>query len=381
MKIIEVYQCDPTVEGQGGGVKYLQMLTQEIRKRKDIEKFTFLGEGSDIKKDGNFEFIPVVNSECNYVLFVLKLFKFALNRNLLKGSVVHVHRLYFGLPFAILKWWNGCRVVCSLHGRTFEVAKESKSKLSLYFVLPVFKLIERLSISLTDFMVPVSQDVINSLTKKYPGFYSDNAHKIKILASMADLTKFNKMDKVKKQNSLCFVGRLSDVKDIPFLIQLVKDNISFFEDNCLIINVFGDGERKKEILESIKSENIGNVLVMRGVENIDGIKKAFNESLATIICSKHEAAPTVLIESIACGTPVISNNVGDVESVLEVGGLGFLVEKNSVSYMSAINKVMQGYSFSKKNAEKLLSFRTPEYISNSYFSIFKKVLLMNQKKL
>lgn len=373
MKVIEVYQCDPTVEGQGGGVKYLQMLTQEIRKRKEVKNFVFLGEGERLKKEGNFEFIPVVNTQCNYVLFVLKLFKFAFNRNALRGSVVHVHRLYFGLPFGLLKWWNGCRVVCSMHGRTFEVFKESKKGLTLRAALGVFKLVEKLAISVTDFFVPVSQDVVNSFTAKYPEFYNQNSHKLKILTSMADLTKFNKMDNVKKQKSLCFVGRLSDVKDIPFLINLVKSNKSFFEVNDLKINIYGDGERKQEILSAIKSEGIEELLVLRGVEDISGIKKVFNESLATIICSKHEAGPTVLVESIACGTPVISNNIGEVESVLKVGGLGILIEKNITSYISAISTMLKDYEFSTENANKLLKSRTPEYVCNEYIQIFNDV--------
>lgn len=370
MKVIEVYQCDPTVEGQGGGVKYLQMLTQEIRKRKEIEKFTFLGEGECLKQEGKFEFIPVVSKQCNYVLFALKLFRFAFNRNLLNGSVVHVHRLYFGLPFGILKWWNGCRVVCSMHGRTFEVFKETKKGLSLTAALSIFKLIEKLSISVTDFLVPVSQDVVNSFESKYPHFYNHNSQKIKILTSMADLSKFNKIDGVEKKNSLCFVGRLSDVKDIPFLIRLVKDNILFFEAQTLSINIYGDGERRREIELAIKSEGIEDFLLLRGIEDVSGINKVFNESLATIICSKHEAGPTVLIESIASGTPVISNSVGEVEAVLKNVGLGILVGKDTKSYMSAIKTVLEGYEFSIGNAKELTKTRTPEYVCNEYIKIF-----------
>jgi len=373
MKIIEVYQCDPTVDGQGGGVKYLQMLTQEIRKREDVKKFVFLGEGERKKKDGSFEFIPVVKDKCNYVLFVLKLFKFALNRNLLRGSVVHVHRLYFGLPFGLLKWWNGCHVVCSMHGRTFEVFKENKKGLSLRMALSVFKFVEKLSISMTDFLVPVSQDVVNSFIEKYPEFYNQNNHKLKILTSMADLTKFNKIENIKKKKVLCFVGRLSDVKDIPFLIKLVKDNISFFEKHDLQINIYGDGERKDELSSAIKSEGIEDFLVLKGVKDVNEISQVFNESLATIICSKHEAGPTVLVESIACGTPVISNAIGEVKSILKEGGLGILVDKNQTAYIAAISLVLKGFEFSSENASQLLMTRTPKYVCDEYFKIFNAV--------
>ena len=75
MKIIEVYQCDPLVDVQGGGVKYLQMLTQELRKRTDVEKIIFLGQGKNYKKSKNFEFIPVVTEKCSYIMFAIKLFR------------------------------------------------------------------------------------------------------------------------------------------------------------------------------------------------------------------------------------------------------------------------------------------------------------------
>ena len=244
MKIIEVYQCDPLVDVQGGGVKYLQMLTQELRKRTDVEKIIFLGQGKYYKKSKNFEFIPVVTEKCSYVMFAIKLFRFALNRRMLQGSVVHVHRLYFGLPFSILKWWNGCRIVCTLHGRTFEIFKEKEHGFKLHASLFIFKIIEKISIWLTDFLVPVSPEVVSTFDDKYKNFESKNRTKMRILTSMVDVSKFSSKDSIEKDKSFCFVGRLSDVEDIPFLIRLAK-NLKLFETNNVHINVYGDGERKQ----------------------------------------------------------------------------------------------------------------------------------------
>ncbi len=370
LKIIEVYQCDPTIDGQGGGVRYLQMLTQELRKRSEVTRVLFLGQGTIGKKNNNFEFIPVVAEKCNYVLFALKLFKFALDRSLMKGSIVHVHRLYFGLPFALLRWWNGCQVVCTMHGRTFEVFKEKQGGLKLRVALMVFRLIEKTSIWLIDFLVPVSQDVVSSFENKYNNFENNNRQKLRILASMVDVSKFSSRQSIKKIKSFCFVGRLSYVKDIPFLIRLVKKHKLFFESNAIQINIYGEGERKLELTEAINLDGVSHLLVLKGETDIDGVNHVFNESLATIICSRHEASPTVAIESIACGTPVISNDIGDIKSLLAPGGLGLVVEKDPDSYLSAIKDVLDGYDFSIQNANELINTRTSEFVTDQYIKIF-----------
>ena len=374
LKIIEVYQCDPTVDGQGGGVKYLQMLTQELRKRSEVTRVLFLGQGATGKKNNNFEFIPVVADKCNYILFALKLFKFALDKNLMKGSIVHVHRLYFGLPFALFRWWNGCQVVCTMHGRTFEVFKEKQGGLKLQVALMLFRLIEKTSIWLIDFLVPVSQDVISSFKNKYQNFENKNRQKLRILPSMVDVSKFSPPQSIKKVKSFCFVGRLSYVKDIPFLIRLVKKHKLFFESNAIQINIYGDGERKLELTEAIDLEGVGHILVLKGETDIDGVNRVFNESLATIICSRHESGPTVALESIACGTPVISNDIGEIKSLLAPGGLGLVVEKEPDSYLSAIKAVLDGYNFSNQNAKALINTRTSEFVTDQYIQVFRGLI-------
>lgn len=377
MEVFEVYQTNPFEDGQGGGVKYVSILTRQIVLDKQVNKVIFLGQGLQKINKGKIEFVPVVRGNTKYVFFALKLFWFAFSFRRLRGRVVHVHRLYFGLPFSLLRLINGCKVVCTMHGRTFEVFKEGRSVFVVKITSFFFRMIERLAILLTDYMVPVSQDVVNCFEKKYPGFVDKNKNKMKVLPSMVDLSRFDDEDKGlrgSQVNSFCFIGRLSAVKDFSFLIKLIRNNREELRGQNFRLDVVGDGEDREKLFGLIHQEKIEDLVVLHGAKNSDEVVSYYKTSLATILCSKHEAAPTVVVESIAANTPVISNDVGDVRAILSNEGVGLLVKKTEVSYLNAITLMIKGFEFDKEKARKILETRTPEFVANAYIRVFKELV-------
>ena len=69
--------------------------------------------------------------------------------------------------------------------------------------------------------------------------------------------------------------------------------------------------------------------------------------------------PTVVLEALACGVPVVSSDVGDIKNVVVTNKTGFLVSKNNfaalvnkvianpLKYRSGCIKMAQNYSWAK----------------------------------
>ena len=375
MKIIQVYQTNPFIEGQGGGVRYVRNLLSGIKK--DCSEILFLGIGKNEKNEDNILLKPITKEMTGYIKFLFMMMLKLPFINLSKYDVVHVHRLYFAIPFILLK--PKLKIVCSLHGRTFSVFESNNGSLKLKIIKPLFLLIEKFSIRHIDYLVPVSQDVINSFKSKYSNFEN---HKIEIIGSMLNLNNFKIMDSKTLQlkfgyenKYVLFIGRLADVKDIDFLINLWSKKFDRSPDIKLVIA--GDGELKEELHGLVNNICVNNQPILLGEIEPSNISSLISSSSMTILSSKHEASPTVVKESLSCGIPVITNNIGDVKEFIINDKNGYIVEKNFENYFEAILGILKKnitknnvLLYSKDNLKKC----SIEYVSNRYMEIFKKVI-------
>lgn len=378
MKIIQVYQTNPFEEGQGGGVRYVINLLNEIKS--NCDEILFLGIGENHLKDDNIEFISITGTLTSYVYFLFKLMIKLLFINTTKYDVVHVHRLYFAIPFILLK--PKLKIVCSLHGRTFSVFESNYGSWKLKIIKPIFMMIEKFSIKHIDYFVPVSHDVLNNFKNKYPKLMESKKDKTEILGSMMDLGHFVVQDSnfLQKQFGIdnkyvLFIGRLADVKDIEFLIKMFAEK---FQDSSNVkLIIAGDGEKKDDLKNLAKQKCQKNEPIFLGEVKPEVIPKLISSSNVVVLCSKHEASPTVIKEALSCGVPMVTNKIGDVDKFIKNDKNGLVVEKTFEAYVTAINKLLDNplnKNDVRINSEKVLNKCTVEYISEQYIKIYKKVI-------
>lgn len=375
VKIIQVYQTNPFVEGQGGGVRYVRNLLNGIKG--SVNKILFLGIETNSIED-NIESIAITKTMTGYLRFLAKLMTKLPTLDTSKYDLVHVHRLYFAIPFILFK--PKMKIVCSLHGRTFSVFESNNGALKLKVVKPIFMFIEKFCIRRIDYLVPVSQDVINSFESKYIGF--SKRTNMSIVGSMLSLENFVIQDSNYLQEKfgndnkyILFIGRLADVKDINFLITLWSEKFQDLPKYKLIIAGAGENEIQYKNLSS-KICNKNHPIFLGEIKSND-IPKVISSSSMTILCSKHEASPTVVKESLSSGIPMITNRIGDVEDFIIDSKNGFIVEKKSDLYYKKILKLID-LKLKKhevlEQSESKLKKCSIEYISNEYLNIYKKVI-------
>ena len=237
MNIIQVYQTNPFEEGQGGGVRYVKNLL--IGLKDSCDSILFIGIGPKKELSDNISLIPITKELTGYIRFLFLLFIKLPFINLGKYDIVHVHRLYFAIPFIILK--PRLKIVCSLHGRTFSVFESIYGNKLMKLVVGLFKKIECFCLRKIDYLVPVSQDVIDNFKEKYANFDNFNQSTV---GSMFDTSKFKinqtnyLQDKIGYENKyVLFLGRLADVKDVDFLIKLWDEKFQTRVNIKLIIDV------------------------------------------------------------------------------------------------------------------------------------------------
>jgi L-malate glycosyltransferase len=374
LKIVMVYQTNPFMEDQGGGVRYVKNLLQGLKQH--CEKVTFLGVGERKMIDGNIVFIPITRRLTGYVYFLLHLLLRVLFMDLSRYDVVHVHRLYYAIPFIILK--PHLKIICTLHGRTFSVFEANYGSLLLKLAKPMFRRVEIFAIRHIDYLVPVSQDVVANFTEKYGRLFAEKAKNMQILGSMIDQNVF-KIQQSKYLQSrfgennkyVLMIGRLAAVKNVEFLIQLWSNNFQNKPNIKLVIA--GDGEYRAQLVLLAKNLCTINSPVFLGSVPYNEIAPLISSSEMVILASHHEASPTIIKESLCCGIPVVTSNVGDVTDFVVNSKNGFIVDRNIKSYYDAVNSLLEN-SISKENVLNVSSDQifkcSVANIANKYLSIY-----------
>ena len=184
----------------------------------------------------------------------------------------------------------------------------------------------RRSYPFADATVGVSHGVAAQL-EEIPGMLSDRVHTIYNPVVKADLeskalepTGHHWLDEPTDPVVLA-IGRMKRVKDFSTLLAAFARLASIRSVRLIVL---GEGVLRKNLLSTSKKLKIAEKVDFPGfVENPYSFLAKAN---LFVLSSRHEALPTVLIEAMACGCPVVSTDCPyGPREILENGRLGALV--------------------------------------------------------
>jgi glycosyltransferase involved in cell wall biosynthesis len=128
---------------------------------------------------------------------------------------------------------------------------------------------------------------------------------------------------------LGFVGRLSGEKRPGKFLDVVSRLSGKLPTKAVMI---GDGDELPDLQKRIVSERLP-VRIISKVDrgNLPRLYAAFDMLVMT---SSIEGMPLVMLEALACGTPVASTRVGDVDRIIRDGANGFLASVDRVEVLA-----------------------------------------------
>jgi glycosyltransferase involved in cell wall biosynthesis len=127
-----------------------------------------------------------------------------------------------------------------------------------------------------------------------------------------------------RENVVGFIGRLDEEKNIRTLATVAKqlpDNVTF--------RFVGDGGLKSWLEAELAAEIEQGAVETVGWVDHDEVPTELNRFRLLVLPSEPtEGLPTVILESLACGTPVYATPVSGVPDVVRDGETGFLMGSN-----------------------------------------------------
>ena len=341
--------------GGGGGVTSISNLISIFNNIfDDIYLITTIEKKeSNPFKSNKFIFIPLVHpGNSNKYMKILNTF---LTQLKMSYQLLRVFRnvnafLFIGeilvLPMFIAKILRKS-VIVSLPASHTQMNKFTKN--NLYTELEV---LTKISLKLADNILLYSPNLIDEWEmRKYQ-------NKIKIVNEHFlnfETFKIHK-DFDERENLIGYVGRLSAEKApmnfLKSIKELSKENIKF---KFLII---GNGELKEEMKLYIEENELYDIEFIEWV-NHDELPVYLNKLKLLLIPSYTEGLPNIMIEAMACGTPVLATSVGSIPDFIKDGSTGFLMENNSPECIS-------------KNIISAINYSDIGLISERAYSMVKK---------
>lgn len=162
---------------------------------------------------------------------------------------------------------------------------------------------------------------------------------------------------IERDNFVGYIGRLSEEKGVLNFIKAIPDILK--KRNEVKFFIGGGGQLKGEIERYLNEYNLNEKVKMDGWIEHDDLPQYLNELKLIVLPSYTEGLPNIMLEAMACGTPVLATPVGAIPDFIKDGVTGFIMEDNSPACISS-------------NILRALSHPSLEQISNNGRNLVEK---------
>lgn len=161
-------------------------------------------------------------------------------------------------------------------------------------------------------------------------------------------------------------------------VSLIIDAVKILHDRGVNVrlSIGGDGPEEHKLKSYVKNLGLESIISFRGKLFRNEVKQAIDECHCFVLASKYETFGVVLIESLACGRPVVITDSGGPRDFITPEH-GVVIENHDpVEMADAINHVMKHYG--NYDQQKMVDYCRERFekkkITGEILSVYRKVL-------
>jgi glycosyltransferase involved in cell wall biosynthesis len=355
-----------------GNKKFMEGFAKLIRTIFDGEIF-FITAGDFILDQKNFKSIKLIHLTIPYAdnhfgrIKSYLSFQFSITKNIPKHCDVYLFFLSQTLILPLLCLKSLRKTVFLVLGSSHYKVSMNKGGLNLF--LPH---LEKLAFELSNYIFLYS----NNLKKEFN--LENYEKKIKIVhRHYLDFHKFYCFKPYKNREKLVgFIGRFSPEKGIINFIKSIP--LTLKKDPEIQFLIIGEGILKSEVLNLIYKFDLHKKVNIIYNVDFEEIPFYLNQIKLLVVPSYTEGLPNIVIEAMACETPVLASCVGSIPDIISDQKTGFLLKNNhpeiiAKGVINALNdeNIHEIIENSQKYVNNNFDFRK---VLTNYEEIFKNIL-------
>ncbi|MDR6225544.1 glycosyltransferase family 4 protein [Desmospora profundinema] len=233
-------------------------------------------------------------------------------------DLIHCHTIYpDGYAGTLLKKTFGVPVITTIHG--------SDIRLYPYKSVGVYQRTEK-ALRNSDHVVTVSERLKRDVQKWSTGVEVSTIHNgfdPERFFPCAQQDARERLDQSPDGKIILFVGNLYKVKGLFDLLDAFAGLAQRHPDAQLVL--VGDGPLRCDLIKRSREISIHDRVHFIGRRPYDEIPLWINASDVVTLSSLSEGLPSIVLEAMGCGKPVVATDVGGISEVVQHGKTGFLV--------------------------------------------------------
>jgi glycosyltransferase involved in cell wall biosynthesis len=266
-----------------------------------------------------------------------------------------------------------------LLGRTFQrpvVVSARGSDINLFANFPLIRKLLSYTLKKANHCIAVSQALKTIMVR-----LGATESKVSVVSNGVDRQKFYPLSREKTREKLGLaddkillsVGHLIPLKGFDILIRAFKRVIEGSSDRKIRMLIVGSGSSESELLSLVKSLSLEKFVHFVGTVDHSALNLYYNAADIFCLASSREGWPNVLMESLACGTPVIATNVGGIPEILTSEKLGLLTERTANAFADNIRRAL-GAEWDKAEIAGHAHQFTWENVASSLVRIYESIV-------
>ncbi len=157
------------------------------------------------------------------------------------------------------------------------------------------------------------------------------------LKHIPTFTDFNRFKPISKENYIVYAGRIEFIKGIHVLIEALVQLRKRRPDLTLKLKIAGSGDSQyyKMLIKKVADLGLQDVVQFLGELDTDKLSILLGKSyLSSVPSLWYENLPNAILESYACGTPVLASNIGSLAESVKDGETGYLFKPGDPESLS-----------------------------------------------
>mgnify|MGYP000855901162 FL=1 len=219
--------------------------------------------------------------------------------------------------------------------------------------------------------------VSSTVTQELANEYRINYNNLHIIYNGVDENTFVPIDKKCNKKYILYVGSLAYRKGLFDLVECGKYICNKYPDINFVI--VGDGVLKNKIVNKVKQLNLEDRFLFKGHVSKQKLIHYYQNAFIHVVPSHYEGLPTVLLEAMSCGLPVVATSVSGNLDVISSGENGILVPPKAPKEMAEkISFLIQNddlrITLGMKARETIEDRFTWNSISNNIISLYNSLI-------
>ena len=206
---------------------------------------------------------------------------------------------------------------------------------------------------MSDLITTVSKSVAQELKE-----YDLDPGQVSLIHNGVDEELFHpkKIKSLNEKKYIMYAGRIDREKGLFDLVECGK--IICKERSDVSFIVAGSGRDLKKVIRKTKKAGIQDRFIFVGQVEKDQMIKLYQNAALFILPSYHEGLPTVILEAMSCGLPVVATDVRGNQDLVSNGENGILIPSRNPEKMAReISRLLEDDNLREKlgkNARKTI---------------------------